>query len=343
MGSLTRRRFGAAALSGAALAALGGRMARAAAPEKVRIGVLPLTSHGPTFIADGKGYFTGEGLGAELVSFQAAQPMAVAIAAGDVDFGITAITGALVNLSDKGAVKVIGGALEEEPGVEGEKILASDKAYNGGLSTPAQLKGHTFGITTAGSSFAYMAYKIAQKEGFPPADIQLKPLQRVPVLIAAIKSGEIDAWSIVPNIADVLAKGGGVHEIGKISDFIPHYQVTTIFTSAANAEKRGGLVKRFLAAYGKGVADYNAALVDKTMDKKATDEVVSLIHKYVYASEPLEKAAPRIEHGAMRIAPNGRLNLGSIKDQLDWFLSERLVPPQSSIKKLVDARYVETY
>lgn len=343
MGSLTRRRFGVAVLSGAALATIGGRIARAAAPDKVRIGYLPLTSHAPTFIANGKGYFATEGLGPDLVSFQAAQPMAVAIAAGDVDFGITAITGALINLSGKGVVKVIGGALEEEPGIPGEKILASDEAYKHGLSTPAQLKDRTFGITTAGSSFAYMAHKIARKEGFPESAIQLKPLQRVPVLIAAIKSGEIDSWAIVPNIANLLTKGGTVHEIGKISDFIPHYQVTTIFTSAANTQKRADLVKRFLAAYGKGVADYNAALVDKTMGKEASDQIVSLIHKFVYASEPLENAAPRIMQGAMRIAPNGRLNTASVKDQLDWFLSEHLVPPQSSMDKLVDTRFVETY
>ncbi|HEX5453511.1 MAG TPA: ABC transporter substrate-binding protein [Stellaceae bacterium] len=341
MSSLTRRSFGAAALSGAALAMVGGRAAKAA--ETIRVGVLPLTSHAPTFIADGKDYFSEAGFEAKLVSFQAAQPMAVAIAAGDVDFGVTAITGALVNLSDKGVVKVIGGALEEEPGIEGEKILASDKAFKSGLTNPAQLKGRTFGITTAGSSFAYMAYKIAQKEGFPAGDIHLKPLQRVPVLIAAIKSGEIDAWAIVPNIADALTKGGGVHEIGKISDFIPHYQVTTVFTSTANVDKRPDLVKRFLAAYGKGAADYNAALVDKTMDEKTTEEIIALIHKFVYASEPLAKAAPRIAHGAMRISPKSRLNLGSVQDQLDWFKAQHLVPPQSSIDNLVDARFVETY
>ena len=133
--------------------------------DKLRIGVLPLASHAPTYIADGKGYFTKQGLAAELVSFEAAEPMAVAIAAGDVDFGVTAITGGLISLADKGAAMVIGGALKEEPGIEGEKILASKKAHDDGLTTPAKLKGRTFGITTAGSSFQYMAHKIAQKEG----------------------------------------------------------------------------------------------------------------------------------------------------------------------------------
>ncbi len=340
--SLRRRNFAIWALAWAAVTTAGALPARAAASRTIRVGILALTSHAPTIIAAGKGYFAKEGLEAKLVSFQAAEPMAVAIASGDIDFGVTAITGGLISLADKGALKVIGGALEEAPGVEGEKILVSKAAYKAGVTTPARLKGRSFGITTAGSSFQYMAHKIAQKEGFPDSGIHLRPLQKIPVLIAALTSGQIDAWSIVPNIADRLIKGGRVVEIGKISDFIPHYQVTVVFTSTANINHRRGLVKRFLAAYSKGVADYNAALVDKTMPQKETDAIVAMIHKYVYASEPLAKADPLIRAGAMRISPDARMNLKNIKDQLDWFKSQRLVPADSSMAKLVNKSFVPT-
>ena len=338
MVSLTRRAFGFYSLA----AALGGGAARAADADKIRIGILALASHAPTFIADGKGYFTKQGLTAELVSFEAAEPMAVAIAAGDVDFGVTAITGGLISLADKGAVTVIGGALQEAQGVEGEKILVAKKAYDEGVTTPAKLKGRSFGITTAGSSFQYMAHKIAQKEGFADADIELKPLQKVPVVIAALKTGQIDAWSIQPNIADMLTQDGSVVEIGKISDYIPNYQVTTVFTSTTNAAKRKDLVKRYLAAYSQGIADYNAALVDKTMGKVDTAAIVEMIHKYVYSSQPEDKADPLIRAGAMRISKDARLDLGSVKDQLDWFVAEKMVPGGVTMAKLVDTSFVAT-
>ncbi|HEY1798152.1 MAG TPA: ABC transporter substrate-binding protein [Stellaceae bacterium] len=334
---LTRREFGLAALAAGALAATPARAA-----DKIHIGILPLASHSPTFIALAKGYFTEAGLDAEFVTFEASEPMAVAIASGDVDFGVTAITGALIALAGKGVVKVIGGALEEAPGIEGEKILVSKKAHDEGITTPAQLKGRIFGITTAGSSFQYMAHKIAQKEGFPDSAMELKPLQKVPVVIAALKSGQIDAWSIQPNIADNLAKTGDAFVIGKISDYAPDYQVTTVFTSTVNISKKPDLVKRYLAAYSKGVADYNAALVEKTMDEKDVAAIVAIIHKYVYASTPSEKADPMIRAGAMRIAPDARLNLASVKDQLDWFKSEKMVPADASIEKLVDTSFVKT-
>ena len=344
MGSITRRTFSRGALLGSlALAASAASLPPARAADRIHVGILPLTSHAPSIIAAAKGYFAAQGLEVEFVTFQAAEPMAVAIASGDVDFGVTAITGGLISLADKGVVKVIGGALEEAPGVEGQKILVSKAAYDQGVTGPAKLRGRTFGVTTAGSSFQYMAHKIAQKEGFADGDIHLKPLQQIPVVIAALKTGQIDAWSIVPNIADALTKGPEVVEIGRIADFIPNYAVTTIFTSTANVTKRPDLVKRFLAAYSKGVADYNAALVDKTMDPAQTEAIVQMIHKYVYADQPLDKADARIRAGAMRISPDAALNLASVKDQLDWFKAEGMVPADSSLETLVDGRFVKTF
>src|SRR6056297_3030131 len=132
--------------------------------KKITVGALRFTSHSGSFIALERGYFEEAGLDVELRFFQAAQPMAVAIASGDVDYAVTAISGGLISLADKGAIKVIGGALSEEEGIEGQKILASDAAYQAGLTSPAGLDGKTFGITQAGSSFHYMGSKIAAAE-----------------------------------------------------------------------------------------------------------------------------------------------------------------------------------
>jgi NitT/TauT family transport system substrate-binding protein len=315
----------------------------ATAADKVKIGILSLTSHAPSIIAAGKGYFADQGLEPEFVSFQAAQPMAVAIASGDVDFGVTAISGSLLSLAEKGVLKIIGGALQETPDVEGQKILVSKAAYDAGVTSPKMLQGRTFGITTAGSSFHYMAHKIADKEGFARAEIHLTTLQKVPAIIAALKTGQIDAWSIVPNIASGLTKGPEVVEIGKVSDYVDNYQVTTVFTSAAIAADKKDLAKRFLAGFSKGIDDYNAALVDKTMSEADTAAIVAMIHQYVYADQPLEKADPRIRAGAMRINANAKMNLKSIEDQLEWFKSEKLVPAEASMANLVDTSFVETY
>ena len=339
MKTITRRTFGAFALAASTMLASG----TAYAADAIKVGLLSLTSHSPSIIAEAKGYFADQDLEVEFVTFQAAQPMAVAIASQDVDFGVTAISGGLISLAEKGVIKIIGGALQETPDVEGQKILVSKAAHDDGVTSPAMLKGRSFGITTTGSSFHYMAHKIADKEGFARSEIALKPLQKVPAVIASLKSGQIDAWSIVPNIANALTKGPEVVEIGKIADYIDSYQVTTVFTSTANTTDKPDLVKRFLAGYSKGVDDYNAALVDKTMSEEDTAAIVAMVHKYVYSDQPIDKADPRIRAGAMRINANARMNMASINDQLEWFKSEKLVPEDSSMENLVDTSFVETY
>ena len=238
---------------------------------------------------------------------------------------------------------MIGGALVEEPGVDGQKILVSNQAWEAGVTTPAKLAGRSFGITQTGSSFHYMISQIANKEGFALSGVSLKPLQKVGAIIGALKSGQIDGWTIVPHIAKALAGGGAVKIIGDVADYIDSYQVTTIFTSSDNASGKRDLTERFLRAYSKGIADFNANMVDRTEGEEGLENTTRLIHKYVYTSRPYEKAAPSIRNGSMRLQPDARLSLASVTHQLDWFKSEGLVDESITIDQLVDASYVETY
>jgi NitT/TauT family transport system substrate-binding protein len=334
--SMNRRK--ALTLLGAAAASTTLSAPAIASNKKIKVGALRFTSHSGSFVAYERGYFADAGLDVEFKFFQAAQPMAVAIASGDIDYAVTAVSGGLISLADKGAIKVIGGALSERQGVDGQKILASDAAFQGGLKTSADLGGKTFGITTAGSSFHYMGSTIAAKEG---VELKFKPLQKVGAIIGALKSGQIDAWSIVPHIAKPLSGSGAVHIIGNVVDYIPDYQVTTVFTSTKNAEDEKGMTTDFLTAFSRGVADYDADLVSKTNGDAGVSEMVDLIHKYVYADRPREKAAPSIINGAMYLNEGAALNVTSIENQLAWFQSEDLVSKDVTLDTLVDPSYVE--
>ncbi|MEP5729305.1 MAG: ABC transporter substrate-binding protein [Sulfitobacter sp.] len=325
--------LGGAAASGLAAPAI-------AQNRKIVVGALRFTSHSASFIAAERAYFQEAGLDIELRFFQAAQPMAVAIASGDVDYAVTAISGGLISLADKGAIKVIGGALSEEPGIDGQKILASDAAFKAGLTSPAGLGGKKFGISTAGSSFHYMGSKIAQAEG---VDVSFTPLQKVGAIIGALKSGQIDAWSIVPHIAKPLAGSGAVHIIGNVSDYLPNYQVTTVFTSATNANDERNQTADFLKAFSMGAADYNSTMIDRSGGDEGVYEMVDLIHKYVYTDRERDAAAGSIINGTMRINEGARLNVASVQDQLSWFQSEGLIDADITLDTFVDTSYVETF
>ena len=73
----------------------------------VEIGMLKLTSSAPLFIALEKGFFEEEGIDAKAKWFEAAQPISVATAGGDVAVGATGITASLYNMVASGEKLVI--------------------------------------------------------------------------------------------------------------------------------------------------------------------------------------------------------------------------------------------
>ena len=190
--SLTRR----AMMAGlTALSISLGIIGTAVAADKITVGA-PASPHIQAACRFRKGYFTEQGLEVEFKFFQAAQPMAVAIASGDVDFGVTLIT-ADWSIRRQGR-RVIGGVLQEEKGIDGSAI-SPEQPHEAGLTSPDN-QGRSLGINQTGSSFHYMASQVAAKEGFDISEISLKPLQKVGAIIGALKSGQIDALIIVQHI-----------------------------------------------------------------------------------------------------------------------------------------------
>lgn len=309
----------------------------AVAAEKVTVAALTFVSSSPLFIAQEKGYFEAEGLDVEFKFFRAAQPVAVAIASGDADFGVTAFTAGFFNLAGKGALKVIGAQLHEVKGFEGSAILASNKAHAAGLTSVDKLPGHSFAMTQVGSSFHYMIGQVAEGADFDYKSMKLKPLQSVGNMIGALKSGQVDSMIIVPHIAKPLNNAGAAKIIGWVSDYAP-YQVGGLFTSTENVEKRREVVEKFVRAYQKGIADYRAAFIDGN-EKQA--EIVTVIHKYVYKDQPAEKAHPKIRNGAMYIEKDGQLDVADVYKQVAWHKSQGLVDKAVDPATIVDNSFIK--
>lgn len=327
----------------AALAAFPlGATSGAKADDHVVIGALRFTSHAAGFIAYEKGYFKEEGLDVEFKFFQAAQPIAVATASGDVDFGIAGVTGGFMSLADKGAVRLVAGVLHEKKGVDGMMILASNKAYDEGLDSVDKLPGHSVAMTQVGSTFHYMTSRIADQQGWSIDEVKLVPLQKVGSMIAAVKSGQVDAMIMVPHIAKPLVEGGNAKMLGWLYDYA-EYQISGLFTSVKNIEDRRDMVERFVKAYAKGIAEFNRVMLAENPDPAEQEEMIKIIHNYVYQDQPYEKAAPSILAGSMNLNEGGAMDITDIEKQMTWFQDQGLVSKDLTIEELADTTFVETY
>jgi ABC-type nitrate/sulfonate/bicarbonate transport system substrate-binding protein len=152
-----------ALLATVAMLSSGALLAGAARAEHIKVGTGPVTASGPLYIAQDKGYFAAENLDAEMVSLDAAQSVAQGVVAGDLDVGATAATAAAYNLAASGGLKIIGGQGREVPTFHGSAFLASNKAFDAGLTTLKGMEHHTVGIVQIGGPIHYEVELAAEK------------------------------------------------------------------------------------------------------------------------------------------------------------------------------------
>lgn len=313
---------------------------RAAAP--LRLGLLHTLSPAPFYIAQERGYFSANGVDLTFRFFEAAQPIAAAAVAGDIDVGVTALTGGFFNLAAMGTLKVIGGALHEQRGYEGSAILVSNQAFEGGLTAPDKLGGHSFAITQYGSSFHYMIGRIAQAKGFDIATVTLRPVQQVPNMIAAVQTGQVDATIAIASMAKPLSAAGQAHIIGWVGDIVP-YQITALFTTSAMIGRHAAVLHGFAHGYQRGVADYREAFLrldaqGRPIVDTRTDAAIPLLTKYVFTGDPA--ARRKILDGVGYYDADGALDVADVAAQFRWFQQQGLVKAQIDPARLIDTSFL---
>ena len=316
----------------------------AQAADPVRLGLLHTLSPAPFYMAQESGYFRDEGIDLTFRFFDAAQPIAAAAVSGDIDVGVTALTGGFFNLAEKGTLKVIGGGLHEQKGYEGSAILASNLAFDAGLTSMEKLGGHSFAITQYGSSFHYMVGRIAEAKGFDVKSVTLRPVQQVSNMIAAVGSGQVDATIAIASQAKTLVAGNQAHILGWAGDVVP-YQLTAVFTTTGLIADKPDLLKRFAKAYQRGVADYRAAFLrldaqGKPVSDAKTDAAIPLITKYVFTGDPA--ARDKILAGVGYYDDGAALDVADVIAQVNWFKGQGLVKGDSDPKSMLDTRFLPT-
>src|SRR5512144_3102736 len=158
-------------------------------PVPVKVGVLKLTSSAPIFVGVEKGFFKEFGVEPELVYFQAAAPIATALAAGQLDVGATGLTAALYNIVLGGEkLWIVADKGREWPGYPLVAIVVQKEAGECGLRSIKDLKGKRIGVTQLGSTFHYHIGNILEKEGgLHLSDVKIVPLQAMPATVEALK------------------------------------------------------------------------------------------------------------------------------------------------------------
>jgi NitT/TauT family transport system substrate-binding protein len=335
---LSRRAFRpAAALAALGIAACVGTATKAGEPIRIGIVSTSLASI-PLVVADAKGYFRDEGFDVTMVPFESAQPIVVAIAAGDVDFGSAGLTDAFFVLANQGSMKVIGGDTVEHPGFHGLGFIVSNQAYAAGLTSLDGFAGHSVGITQLGSPLQYSLALMLEKHHIPLAKVRVLGLQSNGNVASALTGGQIDA-SIMSsaNLNALVARGGGKF-LAWLDDEVHGASVTGTVTSSKLANERPDTVKRFLAAFRKAAKTWDSGFVDaqgNRADQPGAPELIALMAK------GLNQKPEVIVQGLNYVEPEARINIRDVQHMLDWYEAQGMQKSHIDAKTIIDMRYAQ--
>lgn len=318
--------------------ALAGLCCAGARAEPIKIGTVPVGAFAALYVAQEKGYFKAAGVPAEIVKFDAAAPVAVAVTSGAIDFGVAAVTAAFYNLAGQGELKVIAAAAHEWPGFQLQALLVSRHAYDSGLKSLKDLPGHSFGVTGQGAPPVYVVgARLAEKYGFPFKSLTVVPLQTIPNIDTALTGGKVDftSESLETGMAALIARGD-VKLMGWVGDEAP-WQFGVVFTATKSADGRGDTVRRFLEAYRRGAHEYHAEMTTPDGKRRSGPEIEPILQIIAkYTNQKVED----VKLGIPYMDEEARLDIADVQHQVNFYKAQGLVKPQVDAASIIDRRFV---
>jgi NitT/TauT family transport system substrate-binding protein len=311
----------------------------AAAQQKVKVGVLKLTSSAPVFVGVEKGFFKEFGIEPELVFFQAAAPIATALAAGQIEVGATGLTAALYNIVLQGEkLWIVADKGREWPGYPLVGIVVQKALWDKGeIRSVKDLRGRRIGLTTLGSTFHFHLGNILEREGLKLADVKVVPLQAMPSTVEALKGMQVDAIMVPQPFPGTTEAQGFGKILAWAGDLYP-WQIATVFYSKSFAADRERAVD-FMKGYVKASRYYyDAVLIQKdgrTVPGANYDEVVQITAKHTGARPEI------IKIGFPYQDRNGRLLVPDIEKQMTWWVQHGFMKSVIPLREIVDTSFLE--
>lgn len=287
---------GAAALgmAGAFSSSVFSGSAFAQAPKtKIRIGVVPLISSGPIFVAKALGLFEKVNLDVELVYFTDGVLAIPALVAGELDTTVSTLSAGLFNAVGKGApYKLILDRGSEKPGSGSMAIAASNAMVEAGLTGKdkfALLKGKRVALQAPGGIDQYLLGRAAQKAGLDPrTDVTWNTGLGYPDIVKSIGAGQTDVANIPLPLGFLVEKNNFGKLVCAGYDIEPNTQLACWAMSSKYLADNKSAAVRFAMAHTWAGRLYNKAAAAKD------PAIIKIISEATKVPPPLiEAAAPR--------------------------------------------------
>lgn len=117
----------------------------------------------------------------------------------------------------------------------------------------------------------------------------------------------------------------------------PNQQVAVLLYSGDFARKRRDDAKRFMVAYLKAACYFNGALADGQFAGPNAEDLIRIMIEHTRVKDPAlyRKMVPN------GIDPDGRLNLASMRKDLEFYRKQGYIEKPMELESAVDLTFVE--
>lgn len=332
---MTRR----TALAGAAASAIVSFPPLVSGQETVKItcGIANSISDAPCFIAEEKGYWKDQGLDVTLLAFDSGAKMNGVLGTGQIECAAAGPSAGLYNGLMRGIeIKIVADKASTPPGYGFSPILVRKSLIDSGrVKTLHDVKGMTW-AEPAEASVSFCTSNAAwQKAGLTHKDVD-EVFLGFPDHVVGYQNGSLDAGNTVEPAATRAVQLGVAVRFWTNDQFYPNQQIATVLYSGAFA-KKAELAQRFMIGYLRAVRLYNDALRGGHYAGPASAEVIAILMKRtaVKNADVYRQLTPN------GCDPNGRLNLASLKRDLQMFKDAGYVRGNVAVEQAIDASSVE--
>jgi NitT/TauT family transport system substrate-binding protein len=309
----------------------------AVAADLVTVGAASTTSDAPIYIADKKGYFREEGLEVKVTNFRSAADMVAPLATGQLDAGAGSASAGLYNAVSSGIkIKIVADKASSAPGYGATKILVrKDHVERGRYKTLSDLKGMKFAMNAPGVSNTATLNALLKSAGLKYSDVDTVNLP-FPDHVAALANKAVDASASVEPGPTISIRNGFAVLVKPDDEILPNHQIAVLLYSEVFARKPDAAT-RFMRAYLRAVRFYNGALKDGRMIGPNADEVIAILVE----STPIKDAAIYKAITPTGMNPDGRVNVESLSDDLQFYKEQKLITGDVKLDQLVDHSFVD--
>ncbi|OLN22521.1 taurine ABC transporter substrate-binding protein [Domibacillus antri] len=285
------------------------------------------------YIANEKGYFDDYNIEVEFAAFSNSDDMLPALASGEVDIAGGISSASFFNAIAQGIdVKIIA---DKGHNVKGKSyftfVIGADK--QGEIKDYSDLKDKKVAVSTEHAVDDYIFRQMLEHAGLTEDDVEFVLMPDFGNMLAAIENGSIDAaLQIEPLITQGVAEGIHVR-FGDATDFAPEAQIAMVLGSPQFMEEEQDVSLRFMAAYLKGVRDYN----DAFKKGEGKSEIIDIMTQYT----ALKDAAVWEEVYVTGLDPTGKMFLDDIRNQYELYKKNGAISGELNFDEAIDTDITE--